>query len=83
MSIWGWGSRRRAQVEREVREEIVFYLEMRAQEFERQGMEPEEAMLAAVRAFGDPGQICNQVVREVGMRSRWTQFMGSALCPDE
>ena len=76
MSIWGWGSRRRTQVEREVHEEIVFYLEMRAQEFEQQGMEPEEAMLAAVRAFGDPGQIRSQVVREVGMRSRWTQFMG-------
>ena len=39
MSIWGWGSRRRAQVEREVREEIVFYLEMRAQEFVQQGMQ--------------------------------------------
>ena len=65
---------------REVHEEIRFYLEMRAEELERAGMDPEAAREAAVRAFGDPDRIERQVVREAKMRSvrgGWALWLGT------
>jgi hypothetical protein len=72
MTFSGRVFRRKRQVDREVREEIDFYLEMRSQEFEREGMSPEDARRAAEQAFGDPGRVKDRVVREAGMRARWT-----------
>jgi hypothetical protein len=40
-------------VPRDVRSEIQFHLEMRAQEFVAAGLTPEAARLAATQAFGD------------------------------
>jgi predicted permease len=54
----------------EVREEISFYLEMRAKEFEVAGLDPADAWREAVRAFGDPDRIHRRVVREAKMK-RW------------
>ncbi|HKJ01109.1 MAG TPA: permease prefix domain 1-containing protein, partial [Longimicrobiales bacterium] len=54
----------------EVREEIAFYLEMRAREFEEAGLDPRTAWREAVRAFGDPERIRKRVVREARMK-RW------------
>ena len=48
---------------REVHEEIEFYLEERAREFEASGMDPEEARRAAARAFGDKQRIEAEVGR--------------------
>ena len=42
---------------KEVREEIDFYLEQRARDFEAAGMNPDEARRAAAGAFGDKEQI--------------------------
>ena len=71
MTFWSRVFRRKEQVAREVEDEIAFYLEMRAKEFEREGMTAEQAMRAAEEAFGDPERVHDRVVREVGMRSRW------------
>jgi predicted permease len=65
---------------REVREEIRFYLRMRAEELERSGMEPAEAWEAAVEAFGDPERVERQVLREARMRAArggWAEWIGS------
>ena len=48
---------------REVEEELAFYLEERAREFEARGMSPEEARAAAERAFGDRARIEAEVQR--------------------
>ncbi len=45
------------RLDAEVRDEIRFYLEERAQEFVDEGMEPGEAWQAALEAFGDVGRI--------------------------
>jgi putative ABC transport system permease protein len=50
--LFGGLSRRRA-VEREVREEILFHLEMLADDYKTQGLDPEDAWRAAVRDFGE------------------------------
>ncbi len=47
------GARRRRAVEREVREEILFHLEMLADDYKSQGLEAEQAWRAAVRDFGE------------------------------
>lgn len=65
---------------REVRDEIRFYLEMRADELERAGMDPKEAWEAALKAFGDPARIEEQVLRERrihGMREAWWRWLGT------
>jgi len=48
---------------KEVQEEIDFYLEQRAREFEAAGMNPDEARRAAARAFGDKERIEAEVSR--------------------
>jgi len=58
------GLRSRAHLQ--VREEIRFYLEMRARELEEEGFEPGEAWRRAVEAFGDPGTVAAEAVRESG-----------------
>ena len=51
-------------VPRDVQREIEAHLELRAREFEAQGMSPEEARKAALAAFGDRPMI-EQEVREI------------------
>ena len=41
----------------DVRREIELHLELRAREFEAQGMTPEAARKAALEAFGDRGAV--------------------------
>lgn len=57
----------------DVREEISFYLEMRAAEFEASGLDSAEARREAVRAFGDPDRIRKRVVREAKMKKWMTK----------
>src|SRR5215211_4074310 len=45
----------------DVEREIALHLELRAKEFERAGMSPEEARAAALEAFGDRAQIESEV----------------------
>jgi len=45
----------------EVRKEIDMHLELRAREFEAQGLSPDEARREAMRVFGDRGAIEDQV----------------------
>src|ERR1044071_7950758 len=47
------GSRGPGDAPEEVRREIELHLELRAREFEAQGMSPEAARRAALEAFGD------------------------------
>ena len=56
----------------DVRREIELHLEMRAREFEAQGMAPEEARQAALAAFGDRSAIEAEVrsLRGTTLRSR-------------
>jgi hypothetical protein len=53
-----------SRIELEVREEIRFYLEMRAGELEAKGMSPEDALREAIEAFGDPHEVAKEAVRE-------------------
>ncbi|HEU5220264.1 MAG TPA: ABC transporter permease [Gemmatimonadales bacterium] len=56
----------------DVRREIELHLELRAREFEAQGMSPEAARKAALEAFGDRGVIESEVrtLRESTVRVR-------------
>lgn len=64
-----------SRVHLEVREEIRFYLEMRAREFEQEGFEPAEAWRKAVEAFGDPGVVAAEAVKESGAdEGGWTMW---------
>lgn len=49
-----------SRLEREVREEIRFYLEMRVRGLEAEGIETEEAWRQALEAFGDPEEVINE-----------------------
>src|SRR3970040_1776821 len=44
---------RRDRLDRDIDAELAFHADMRAREFERQGMGPEEARLAAARLVGN------------------------------
>lgn len=71
----GSSSRRRAKgvpsrIDVEVREEIRFHLEMRAEELEKEGLPAAEAWGAAVEAFGDPDEVAAEAVRESGEDGR-------------
>lgn len=48
---------RQSDVPDDVRREIELHLELRAREFEQQGLSPERARRAALEAFGDRGMI--------------------------
>ena len=62
----------------ELREEMRFYLEMRARELIDEGVDPEEAERRALEAFGDPREIEREVMRmEKGSRIR--EEAGSSL----
>jgi predicted permease len=58
-------------LDEEVRDEIAFYLEMRAQELEEEGMDPEAARAAARRAFGDVESVVRRcrAIRGAGGRA--------------
>ena len=47
--------------DKDVEREIELHIELRAREFERQGMNPDDARQAAIDAFGDRAQIENEV----------------------
>jgi predicted permease len=53
-----------SRVELEIREEIRFYLEMRARELQEDGCSPEEAWREAVKIFGDPDAVLSAAARE-------------------
>ena len=53
----------RSALEREVEEELQFHIEMQAEEYERQGLTPEEAFARAAVRFGDFAQIKTQCIR--------------------
>ena len=62
----------------EVRREIDEHLELRAREFEAQGMDPESARRAAANAFGDRSQIEQEIrtlrtgtIKSKARRDRW------------
>lgn len=66
-----------SRVDVEVREEIRFYLEMRAAELEQEGLPPDEAWRTAVEAFGDPEAVAAETVRESGDVGRRKGMMGT------
>lgn len=49
------------RVPQDVHRELELHLELRAREFEAQGMSPDEARQAALRAFGDRAAIAHEV----------------------
>lgn len=51
---------RKRDLERELADEIQLHLEMQIEDFERQGMTPEEARFAALRKFGGVDQVKEQ-----------------------
>ena len=53
-----------SRIDVEIREEIRFYLEMRAEELRRAGLPPEEAWRTAIEAFGDPEAVVETVVAQ-------------------
>lgn len=69
----------------DVRREIELHLELRAREFEAQGMSPEAARTAALEAFGDRGAIEAEVrtLRGTTMRERnrreWLSELGQDI----
>ena len=70
-----WRGRSKEEVERE----IAFHLELRAKEFEADGMTPEAAREAALETFGDRMEIESEVreIRErVSERQRWQEWTG-------
>jgi predicted permease len=61
----------------EIREEIRFYLEERAKEFEASGMSPAEAVRAARAAFGDPELVAARLeaIERVRRREEGTRML--------
>ena len=62
----------RKHVARDVNQELELHLELRAREFEAQGLSPEQARRAALHAFGDRESIENEVasIRTSTVRER-------------
>ena len=60
------------RVSRDVNRELDLHLDLRAREFEAQGMTPEQARRAALEAFGDREAIAHQVrsIRQSTVRER-------------
>lgn len=68
-------TRHRPDPERDVREEIDFYLEMREAELRQAGVPAEEARRRAREAFGDRQRVqdeCRRLARSVARRRAWT-----------
>ena len=64
---------------REVDREISFHIEMRAREFEAEGLSPAEARRAAEQSFGNLAQVskaCRQERRRRGRSIRWRMLLG-------
>ncbi len=53
-----------SRLDKEVRDEIRFYLEMRVRELEAEGMEAEQAWANALEAFGNPDEIVEETKLE-------------------
>jgi len=69
---------RRADVPADVRREIELHLELRAREFEQQGMSPDQARRAAAAAFGDRREIETELqgLREKTVRTlQWRSWL--------
>ena len=69
----------RSRSKEDVEREIAFHLELRAREFEADGMTPEAAREAALETFGDRMEIESEVteIRERAMeRQRWQEWTG-------
>jgi hypothetical protein len=58
--------------ERDVREEIRFYLDERARELEPKGLPPVEARRRALEAFGNPDDVVARVMTERRPGEAWT-----------
>lgn len=73
------GPRRRIGPEdpgREVERELEFHLEMRAREFEAEGMTPEAARRAAETSFGDRAEVAAACTAERRRRNRGQRLRG-------
>ena len=57
--------------EREVEAELQFHIEMQAQEYERQGLTPEESFARAALRFGNLARVKKQCVRIGTQNSIW------------
>src|SRR5688500_20404612 len=68
----------------DVRRELELHLELRAREFEAQGMSPDAARRAALDAFGDRAAIEDEVkaIRESTVRERRSRDWIGELRPD-
>lgn len=62
--------------EREVDRELEFHLEMRAREFEAEGMSPEAARRAAEASFGDRAEVAAECTTERKRRNRRQRLRG-------
>ncbi len=73
-------TKNKADIERE----IALHLELRAKEFERAGMSPEDARAAALEAFGDRAEIKSevQVIHDRAVERRRTQEWREELTQD-
>ncbi|HXK00976.1 MAG TPA: ABC transporter permease [Verrucomicrobiae bacterium] len=61
----GWFERRRARdLDRELREEMQFHLEMRAAEYQQEGMSPHDSAAAAHKRFGSTSIVHEETRRE-------------------
>ena len=58
----------RSDTSEDIREEIELYLQLRAEELERYGLDPAEARRVAEERFGDPDKIGEQLRRQAGRR---------------
>lgn len=69
-------------VEKDVRKELRFHLEMRARELEAEGLFPEQARREARRAFGDYERIardCRETTASTSPRTRLLEMLESVL----
>ncbi len=69
-----WGS----DVDADVRDELAFHLDMRAHDFERQGMTPQAAQQAARERFGDVGQVDASLRTHDRRRDHWARLRAAA-----
>jgi len=66
------GTSLQSRLDKEVRDEIKFYLEMRANELKAEGFSSDEAWRLALEAFGDPDQIAAETKQQrEGRLSGW------------
>jgi putative ABC transport system permease protein len=78
MRGWLWRKLGRGVPEEEIEREVEFHLEMRAREFEAEGMTAEAAHAAARESFGDVGRIRERLSVERRRRSSWRRSRETA-----